>query len=109
MAVAIAGLIEVANLQHWIESKPSFSYQILFFLSFTTSLIVVYLYRFRKTDLFVQFYLLSLVVKLLGGLTFCIVIVFMDRSGAQANVVFFLGVYFAFTALEVLFLHRKIS
>jgi hypothetical protein len=77
-------------------------------VAFITTVIFVYLYR-MGTSMFVQFYLLSLAVKLLACLAYAVIIVMKDRSGAVANGVYLLVVYFTFTALEVSLLYRRIS
>jgi hypothetical protein len=50
-----------------------------------------------------------MVVKLLAYGAYNVAVIIMDRAGAPSNVVFFLVLYFIFTALEVAFLYRKIS
>mgnify|MGYP003580014521 FL=1 len=62
-----------------------------------------------KPSLFVQLYLLSMVVKLVGCLIFLLLIVLADRAGAVANAVYFMVVYFVFTTAEIGFLYPKIS
>jgi hypothetical protein len=90
-------------------SKPSFFPQILVFLLFSTSLLFVYLYRAAKPVFFVQLYLLTMALKLLAYLAFNVVIILHDKAGAAVNVMFFLSVYFIFTALEIGFLFHKIN
>jgi hypothetical protein len=57
----------------------------------------------------VQLYLLSMVVKLIAFLAYNLVMVLDDRKGAMANVLYFLLVYFIFTAVEIAFLYKRIS
>jgi hypothetical protein len=88
---------------------PSFFYQTLLFLLFGTSIIYRYLIRVDKPELFVQLYLIMMTVKLIAYGAYCWVIITQDKAGAAANVVFFMIVYFTFTALEIGFLFHKIS
>ena len=88
---------------------PSFFYQTLLFLVFGTTIIYRYLIRVEKPEFFVQLYLIMMAVKLVAYCTYCGVIITQDKAGAAANVVFFMIVYFAFTALEIGFLFHKIS
>lgn len=101
-------LVWVAADSHWI-SMPSFFFQTTILLLFGTGLLFVYLYKFDKPDFFVQLYLLTMAVKLLayGGYNFFMIT--EDREGASYNVIWFMTLYFIFTALEVGFLYRKIS
>ena len=78
-------------------------------MAFITTVIFVYLYRSGKRSHFVQLYLLSMVVKLIACLVFILLIVLEDRQRAVANAMYFLTVYAVFTAVEIGFLHRKIS
>jgi hypothetical protein len=91
-----------------IETRPSFFYQTLIFLVFSTGMIYRYLYKVDKPGFFVQLYLLTMTVKLLAYGAYNLVVILEDKAGAAANVVFFMLVYFIFTALEIGFLYRKI-
>lgn len=93
----------------WIGDIPSFLYESTWLVAFITSVIVVYLYRANKPGVFVQLYLLSMAVKLLAALAFCILMVLDDPAGSVVNVVYFLLIYLLFTALEIAVLYRKIS
>ena len=48
-------------------------------------------------------------VKLLAYGAYMLGMILQDKAGAAANVVFFMVVYFVFTALEIGFLYRKIQ
>ena len=74
-----------------------------------TIILFVYLFRSDKGSYFVQLYLLSMVIKLIGYLAYNLVIILEDRKAASGNVVYFLMVYFIFTVVEIGFLYRKIS
>ena len=95
--------------QQWINSLPSFFYQTLIFLVFGTSLLFVYLYKFDKQGPFVQLYLLTMAVKLLAYGAYNFFMIMEDKIGARQNVVWFMALYFVFTALEIGFLYRKIA
>ena len=109
VALALAGFTILGAHLSWINSLPSFFYQIILFLLFATFVIFRYLYRLEKPDFFVRLYLLTMVVKFIAYGAFNLIVILEDRSGAPANVVFFMVVYFLFTALEIVFLYRKIS
>jgi hypothetical protein len=108
-AFVVAGLTILANHLSWIPALPSFFYQTILFLLFGTFMIFRYLYRVEKPDLFVRLYLLTMVLKFIAYGAFIFLVILEDRDGAPANVVFFLLLYLLFTALEIAFLHRKIS
>jgi hypothetical protein len=50
-----------------------------------------------------------MVVKLLACFAYNLVMILEDRTGAAFNVIYFMVVYFLFTALEIAFLYRRIS
>ena len=108
-AMVMAGVTFLALNLSWIDALPSFFYQILLFLIFATVVVFRYLYRVDKPDFFVQLYLLTIVVKFIAYVVFNLVVILQDRAGAAKNVAFFLINYLLFTALEVVFLYRKIS
>ena len=47
--------------------------------------------------------------RFIAYLAYNLVVVLEDRVGAFANVIYFLLVYFLFTAIEIGFLYRKVS
>jgi len=108
-ALVMAGLTIFELQMSWINALPSFFYQILLFLVFATFVVFRYLYRVDKPDFFVQLYLFTMVIKFIAYGVFNLVVILQDRAGAARNVVFFLINYLLFTALEVVFLYRKIS
>ncbi len=91
-----------------LEHTPSFFYQTLVFLVFGTALIYRYLYKLDKPDIFVQLYLLTMMVKFLAYGAYMLFVILEDRPSAAPNVAFFMIVYFVFTILEIVFLYRKI-
>lgn len=107
-AATVIGLTEFAS-HSFIVVRPTFLYQTVIFLTFTTGIIYGYLYRVGKPDIFVQLYLFMMAVKLMGYGGYAFFMITSDRVGATANVVFFMSLYFIFTILEILFLYNKIN
>ena len=108
-ASALACLAGLAYQQLWIEHLPSFFYETLIFLVFSTATIFAYLYKVDKPDFFVQLYLLTMAVKFLAYGAYNAFMILEDKAGASANVIFFMLLYIGFTGLEIAFLYRKIS
>lgn len=111
-AVLVVGLPPLANLmyrQGWIPQLPTFLYETTWLVALFTIILFIYLFRSDKGSYFVQLYLLSMVIKLIAYLAYNLIIILKDRDGASTNVVYFLLVYFVFTAVEIGFLYRKIS
>ena len=109
VALVLSTVAWVSADSRWIPSLPSFFVQTTIFLLFGTGLLYFYLYRFNKPDFFIHLYLLTMALKLLvyGAYNFFMII--DDRKGAVSNVVWFMTLYFIFTALEIAFLYQKIS
>jgi hypothetical protein len=91
-----------------IHSIPSFFYQTLILITIGTGVIFRYLDR-TSTNNFTQFYLFSIVLKLMAYLTYLIIVVMTDVPGGPANIVAFISIYLIFTVLEVAFLYAKIN
>ena len=89
-----------------IHGLPTFFIPTLVLLAFTTSVIYVYLDK-SGDAIFVQLYLLTIAVKILAYGAYVFIMAYKDQQGAFMNVVFFLVIYFLFTALEIAFLYRK--
>lgn len=111
IAVSVALPPAVTSLyeQGWLLQRPTFLYETTWLVAFATSVIFVYLYRWGKAGYFVQLYLLSMALKLIACLAYCIFMILEDRQGAVPNVLYFMAIYFVLTALEIGFLYRKIS
>lgn len=111
--IFVAGLLVAITWvlinQNTISELPSYFYQTLIFLLFGTSLLYVYLNKLNKPEFFVQLYLLTMVVKLIAYGAYNFIIILDDRNKAVPNVMWFLVLYFIFTALEIAFLYRKIT
>jgi len=108
-ATVTGGLTILARNLSWIDALPSFFYQTILFLLFATSVVFRYLFRIEKPDFFVRLYLLTLALKIVVYGVYNLIVILEDRSGAARNVAFFMIIYVLFTALEVIFLYRKIS
>lgn len=109
LAVCFIGIYWLGSSLGWIVHKPSFFYQSLFFVAITTAVLYRYLYLEKRPEYFVQIYLLLMVLKVICYLTYNVFMVMKDRAGSGSNVMFFLVAYMAFTALEIVFLYRKIN
>ena len=95
-----------ALLQGWIRSIPSFTIEIILSLAIVTTAVFYYLQRIQKSkpQEIIQSYLLSIMVKMVGGCVIIMAVILADRAGAMANaMVFFVG-YFLFTSIEIFFL-----
>ncbi len=109
LTLAIPALVNFLYQHSLIAHAPSFLYETTLVVSLFTSIIFIYLYRAKRGDYFVRLYLLSMVVKLLGFLAYNVIMVLDYRAGSVPNVLYFLLLYFIFTAVEIAFLYRKIS
>lgn len=110
LALSIAALA-ILGLSIWgIDAPLAYRYQTLIFLFLTTAGLFHFLLRTRqdRPDYFVQIYLLTMVVKILASAAYLFVIV-IGQSEPAYDVVFFMGVYFVFTALEITFLYNKVN
>jgi hypothetical protein len=109
LAVALIGGVHWLHKMAWIDRIPTFVFQSVIFLAFSTGIIYRYLYNLSKPSEFVQLYLLLMVVKLIAFLGYNIFMVLKAKEEAKYNVLFFLAAYFAFTFMEIVFLHRHIN
>ncbi len=91
----------------WI--LPTYWKEILFFVSFITIVLYYNLNKLRskQPEAFTQFYLLSIVLKMIGGLTLIFFIVWDAPSSAIGNVTLFIVSYLILTFLEVFFLLQR--
>ena len=86
-----------------METIPGYFYRTLIFLFVCTA----GLYRFllktkrQRPDYFVQFYLLTLAIKLAAYGVYMFVVIRSQPEQVVPNVVFFMTVYFIFTAIEI--------
>jgi len=88
---------------------PTYWMEILIFISFMTLLIYYNLNKLKahRPEAFTQFYLLSIVLKMVGGLTLITFIVWDNPTSAIGNVSLFIVSYLILTILEVFFLLRR--
>jgi hypothetical protein len=108
--ILVAGIILAVGF--WgFETLPGHFYQTLLFLFVST----VGLYRFllrtkqQRPDFFVQFYLATLTVRLIAFGTYVFLMARSQPEQAPSNIVFFMVVYFIFTAIEIGFLYRQVN
>lgn len=109
LTVCLPLAIELGFKRGWFSDLPSFLFETTWIVAFVTSVIFVYLSRLDKPSLFVQFYLLSMAVKLLACFAYSLWMILEHPAGSVPNVLYFLCVYVLFTSLEIACLYRKIS
>lgn len=108
LGLLISGSLFTALRLDWISQAPSYHVEILIFVFLTTLILFSYLHRAAPGPHFVQLYLLTMVLKILGYGAFGLIVILSDRPGAASNALLFIITYFMFTATEVIFLYRKI-
>jgi hypothetical protein len=89
-------------------ANPSFLILILTVLALGTWLVYFFIQRTNRED-FIRNYLLTIVMKLLAGGVFILILLYIDKPGANANAILFMAAYLLFTGLEVGFLFRRLS
>jgi len=89
-------------------ANPSFLFLILGVLTAATWPVYFFLQSTKSEDL-VKNYLLTIVLKLLSGGVFIFILLYKDKSGADANAIFFMIAYLLFTGLEVGFLFKGLG
>lgn len=115
--VRFAGTVLVLSIliigtQRWgVFEQPTYFYQSLVLLATATVALYYYLIKIReeRPDFFVQLYLLTIAVKLLAYGTYLGIVIWKDRPGAGANIIFFMVTYVLFTGVEIAFLWRNVS
>jgi hypothetical protein len=109
MATILLALITWTGFKQGAWILPTYWIEILFFVLFITLVIYYNLNKLRskQPDVFTQFYLLSIVLKMLGGLSLIFFIVWDDPPSAAGNITLFILSYLILTFLEVLFLVRR--
>ncbi len=105
--VVVVAVVVGMTLVH----QPSFYFQTLALLAIGTGGLYHFLLKVRSSnpDSFVQLYLATIALKLLAYGVYLGIVIWRDRPGAIENVVFFMIAYIIFTALEVVFLWRKVN
>jgi hypothetical protein len=109
LALVVVALSRLLVAQGMLGALPSFFYPTLLFIILVTVVVVSYLNRVDDPGQYIQLFLLLTVVKLVACLSYCTVIVLKKRSDMKIDVIFFLLLYVAFTAVEVIFLYQKTS
>ncbi|MEX1241240.1 MAG: hypothetical protein WEB30_16080 [Cyclobacteriaceae bacterium] len=112
MIILTAGLppaVTFAFGRGWLPGVPGFLFETTWLVAFVTTVMFIYLYRSRSTSYFVRLYMFSIAVKLLMYFAYCLIMILKDRPGSAVNVLYFLALYFIFTAVEIAFLYRRIS
>ena len=104
------GLLLIFGYSQLAIEFPSYFYQTLVLLVVGTVIIYFYVLEARreKPTYFVQVYMATLFAKIIGYGGYMLFVVWDDKSGASENVLFFMIGYFIFTAIEIIFLYRKV-
>lgn len=108
ITLLIAVITFIGSQKVW-WSLPTYWLEILLFILFMTAVIYYNLNKLRgsRPEAFTQFYLLSIVLKMVAGLTLISIIVWSDPSAAIGNVTLFIVSYLILTFLEVFYLLSK--
>jgi len=90
-------------------SLPLLWKEIILFMFFITLIIGYKLVQIRRNQavVFVQFYLLSITLKMAAGLSLLVFIIVKTPAEAGGNAAIFIVCYLLFTVVEVVFLVRK--
>jgi len=94
-----------------IETRPEYFFRTLIFLFVSTAGLYRFLLRTKqqRPDFFVQFYLATMVVKLIAFGAYMFLVIRSQTEKAGYDVAFFMVVYFIFTAIEIGFLYRQVN
>ena len=94
-----------------IEPLPEYFFRTLIFLFVSTAGLYRFLLRTKqqRPDFFVQFYLATMVVKLIAYGAYMFIVVTSQTENAVYDVMVFMVVYFIFTAIEIGFLYRQVN
>lgn len=111
MLAVLAGLLGgvwLGSIHAW-WTLPGMWIQVLVFLFVTMLIIGVNLLRMRKNQpqVFVQFYLLSIALKMIAGLAFIFFLIWDNPTEAAPLAALFMVAYILFTGAEVVFLLPK--
>ena len=104
--VLVLGTMLLTNVLN--KPWPSFLWPTLLLTLSVTFVIFKRVYESGR-DRFVLLFLGTLVLKLLIFLGYIVAVILLDRSGATANVVFFLACYLVFSFVEILILYPRVS
>jgi hypothetical protein len=106
--VTLVALTAAIGMGAWYLAQPSFLVLMLSSLSTATWIVFFFMQKTRSED-FIKNYLLTIVLKLLGGGIFVSILIYADQSGEEANAILFMVSYFLLTGLEVGFLFKRIK
>ncbi len=108
VSVVLGVLMLVGEKQAWWAAPP-FWIGILFFNTFLTSLIGLRLFKIRATkpEVFVHFYLASIVFKMVFGLGLLFLLVWKYPEHIRSHAIIFIVSYLLFTSFEVIFLVKR--
>lgn len=111
LTLLATALVIASGFWYVITPLPSFFYQSLALLLFGTGGIYFYLVDIKqeRPAYFVQIYIATLFVKILAYGAYMFFVVWDDKGGAADNALFFMVTYFIFTAVEIIFLYRKVN
>lgn len=109
LALIAAGIKGFFRLSGLVE--PSYFWLIIAFVYGVSLLVFVLLAVFgnKNSENFIRLLLGTIVIKLFIYMVFVAAVIYLDKENANANVVLFLVLYFAYTLLEVGLLYKKIS
>jgi len=109
LGAGLLALMTWAGAQPEWWALPLFWKEIIFFVFFITLVIGYNLFQLRQkqAEAFVQFYLLSITLKMVAGLAFVFFIIWKTPAEAVGSATLFITSYLFFTLLEVIFLIRK--
>ena len=94
-----------------LETPTEYFFRTLIFLFVSTAGLYRFLLRTKqqRPDFFVQFYLATMVVKLIAYGAYMFIVVTSQAEKPVYDVAFFMVVYFIFTAIEIGFLYRQVN
>ncbi len=104
--VLLAAAIWLATPLSGSQGNASFIWETLVFLTLLTTALFAFVRR-AGSETFTQYYLLSMLLKLVLGGAFIFVVIYHDRPNATPNAIGFLVIYVVLTVLEIVFLYRK--
>lgn len=102
-AALLCGAVFLLASQGYL-SAPSYYLETTLLFAISAWVTFKKLVKIESPSTFAQAYLGSIVIQLLAWLSYLSVVLYLDRSGANANAVYFLVNCLIFIALEVSFL-----
>lgn len=108
LLAVLSGIVLLGHQWGWWPDLL-FWKEILFFLFFVTLIIGYNLQKIRRRQprVFIQFYMLSIVLKMVVGLAFIFVLVWKVPVETRPSTALFMIGYALFTGVEVFFLVRS--